>query len=461
MSSRSYYVVGGGISGLTAAYRLRAAAGGDATITLFDPGDRLGGVLRTELVAGRPMDLGAEAFVRRRPEMPALLAELDLSGRQLATTGARPLIYSQQELHPLPTATVVGIPSSASSLAGLVDDATVARINAEPERPLTWQPGSDPAVAELVGDRFGEQAVARSVDPLLGGVYAGSAATIGLRAAAPSLAAALDRGATSLTDAVRQGLPPATGAPVFGALDGGYQVLIDELVERSRLRWLRATVDRLERAERGWVLSDHTGGRWNADAVILAIPAPRLARLIDHSDGLAPRSYAAASRITSASSVVVALAVPGNTPFPECSGVLVASGERLRAKAITLSSRKWGLRGDVQFLRLSFGRAGEDVAASASDDDLLAWSVGDLATVFGLALDPIDAHVRRWIDAMPQYGPGHSDLVAEVRAGLPPTLAVAGSYLDGIGVPACIGAAGRAVERVIGAVEAQDAEVAR
>ena len=87
-----------------------------------------------------------------------------------------------------------------------------------------------------MGDRFGEQVVARSVDPLLSGVYAGSAATIGLRAAAPSVAAALDRGATSLTDAVRQGLPPATGGPVFGALDGGYQVLIDELVDRSRLQ---------------------------------------------------------------------------------------------------------------------------------------------------------------------------------------------------------------------------------
>ena len=181
------------------------------SITLFDPGEKLGGVLRTERVGGRPMDLGAEAFVLRRPEMPALLAELGLSDRQLATTGARPLIYSQRELHPLPTGTVVGIPSSAASLAGLVDDATIARIDAEPARPFSWQPGSDPAVAELVGDRFGEQAVARSVDPLLGGVYAGSAATIGLRAAAPSVAAALDRGATSLTDAVRQGLPPATG----------------------------------------------------------------------------------------------------------------------------------------------------------------------------------------------------------------------------------------------------------
>lgn len=440
MSARSYCVVGGGISGLTAAYRLREACGADATITLFDPADRLGGVLRTERVAGRPMDLGAEAFVLRRPEMPALLAELGLSGRQRGTTGARPLIYSQRELHPLPAGTVVGIPSSAASVEGLVDEATLARIDDEPGRPFQWRPGGDPAVADLVGDRFGEQVVARSVDPLLSGVYAGSAATIGLRAAAPSVAAALDRGAASLTDAVRQGLPPATGAPVFGALDGGYQTLIDELVERSRVRWVRAAVQRLEP---GWELYDDAGAQWHADAVILAIPAPRLVALLD---GVAPRSAAAAGRIENASSAVVALAVPANTPFPECSGVLVASGEPLRAKAITLSSRKWGIEGDVQFLRLSFGRFGDQVARSASDDELLGWALSDLVDVFGLTVDPLDARVQRWVDAMPQYGPGHADVVAEVRAGLPPTLAVAGSFLDGIGVPACVGAAGRAIE---------------
>jgi protoporphyrinogen oxidase len=460
MTARAFCVVGGGISGLAAAYRLRAAAGDDATITLFDPADRLGGILRTEQVGGRPMDLGAEAFVLRRPEMPALLAELGLSGRQLATTGARPLIYSEQELHPLPAGTVVGIPSSAASMAGLVDEATVARIDAEPARPLGWQPGSDPAVAELVGDRFGPQVVARSVDPLLSGVYAGSAATIGLRAAAPSVAAALDGGAASLTDAVRRGLPAITGAPVFGAIDGGYQVLIDELVERARLRWVRAAVERVDPAEPGWSLLDGTGARWHADAVILALPAERLAALVD---GIAPRTSAAARRIESASSVVVALAVPADTPFPQCSGVLVASGEPLRAKAITLSSQKWGRkrRGDAQLLRLSFGRFGDDVAASTSDDELLGWALSDLVDVFDLAVDPVDARVQRWIDAMPQYGPGHADVVAEVRAGLPPTLAVAGSYLDGIGVPACVGAAGRAAERVIRAVEGLDAEVAR
>ncbi|WP_152408781.1 FAD-dependent oxidoreductase, partial [Mycobacterium tuberculosis] len=247
-------------------------------------------------------------------------------------------------------------------------------------------------------------------------------------------------------------LPPGSGGPVFGALDGGYQVLLDGLVRRSRVHWVRARVVQLER---GWVLRDETGGRWQADAVILAVPAPRLARLVD---GIAPRTHAAARQIVSASSAVVALAVPGGTAFPHCSGVLVAGDESPHAKAITLSSRKWGQRGDVALLRLSFGRFGDEPALTASDDQLLAWAADDLVTVFGVAVDPVDVRVRRWIEAMPQYGPGHADVVAELRAGLPPTLAVAGSYLDGIGVPACVGAAGRAVTSVI---EALDAQVAR
>ena len=449
----SYCVVGGGISGLTAAYRLRVALGDEASITLFDPADRLGGVLRTEQVGGIPVDVGAEAFVVRRPEMPALLAELGMANRHVGTTGARPLIYSQDRLHPLPPATLNGIPSSAESMAGLVNDATLARIASEPSRPFHWQPGGDPVVADLVADRFGEQVVARSVDPMLSGVYAGSAATIGVRSAAPTLAGALDAGAAHLTDAVRQALMSVTAGPVFGSVGGGYAVLVDELVRRSRPNWVPAAVDGIEAIEApagGWTLHDDAGGQWRADAVILAVPAARLVGLVDR---IAPRTAAAASRVASASSVVVAMAVPRGIRFPQNSGVLVASGERLHAKAITLSSRKWGRRTDVELLRLSFGRFGDEVARRASDDELLAWAIQDLADVFGLAVDPVDVCIRRWLEAMPQYGPGHRDLVAELRAGLPPTVAVAGSYLDGIGVPACIGAAGRAVTGAIRAVE--------
>jgi oxygen-dependent protoporphyrinogen oxidase len=443
-----YCVVGGGISGLVAAYRLRVASGPDADITVFDPADRLGGVLRTERVGGQPLDVGAEAFIARRPEVPALLAELGLSARQIGTTGVRPLIYSRGRLHPMPAGTLQGIPAQASALAGLVDDATLARVADEGARPLAWDRSADPAVGELVGDRFGEQVVTRSVDPLLAGVYAGSAATIGLRSAVPTLASALDRGAPSLTDAVRQALAgagPVTGS-VFGAVEGGYAVLLDHLTRQADVRWAQVAVERVDRSGQGWAVVDDEGTTWPAHAVVLALPAPRLPRVIE---AVAPRTAAAARRIRVASAALVALALPGGTPLPQQSGVLVAGGERLRAKAITLSSRKWGQRGNVELVRLSYGRFGDDLARSAGDEDLLSWAAQDLEDVFGIRTEPEDSHVHRWIDAMPQYGPGHAALVAELRAGLPRGLAVTGGYLDGIGVPACVAAATRAAAALL------------
>jgi len=134
--------------------------------------------------------------------------------------------------------------------------------------------------------------------------------------------------------------------------------------------------------------------------------------------------------------------------------VLVATGERLHAKAITLSTRKWGARGNAELLRMSFGRFGDDIARTTDDHDLQAWAVDDLATVFGVSVDPIDVLVHRWIGALPQYAPGHGDLAAEIQAGLPSTLAIAGNYLDGVGVPACMAAAGRAAATVVAATAA-------
>jgi oxygen-dependent protoporphyrinogen oxidase len=445
VTAKSYAVVGGGISGLAAAYRLRRAAGPDAVITVYDPADRLGGILRTERLAGQVMDIGAEAFVVRRPEVPALLRELGLADRQRVPTGVRPLLYSQARLHQLPAGTVNGLPSQGAALAGLVDDATVARIAAEPTRPLPWRPGDDPAVAAIVGDRFGPQVVARSVDPMLSGVYAGSSAGIGLRSAVPPVAAELDRGAPSLTAAVRAVLPPTGPGPVFGAIDGGYRVLLDALVEASGLVWAPTAIAELRADRRGWLVGDDEGTEYRADAVVLAAPIGPTADLLEH---VAPQAAAIAKRIPVASSVVVGLAIPGGTPLPEQSGVLVASGEALHAKAITLSTRKWGPTGNVELVRLSFGRHGDTIAASTADERLVSWAVADLETVFGVRVDPVDVLVHRWLDAMPQYGPGHPRLVAQLRAGLPPGLALAGNYLDGIGVPACLVAAGRAVEHL-------------
>ncbi|MCE9515251.1 MAG: protoporphyrinogen oxidase, partial [Mycobacterium sp.] len=362
--SRRYCILGGGISGLVAAYRIRAAVGADDEIVLLDPTDRLGGVLRTEQLGGQPMDVGAEAFVARRPEVGALMAELGLAGTQIATTGVRPTIYSQDRLHPLPAGAVNGIPGTAESVAGLVDRACVATIAAEAQRPLSWRLGDDPSVGQLVADRFGEQVVARSVDPMLSGVYAGSAATIGLRSAAPTLAAALDAGAGSLTAAVRRALPPSTAGPVFAAVAGGYRVLLDALVAAGRPRWIQAPATAIAPDGPGWAVTDGTGQTWHADAVVLALPAPRAAALLA---GVAPDAADAAGGVATASAVVLAMAMPAGTPFPPQSGVLVATGESLHAKAITLTSRKWGARGSDELLRMSFGRFGDDIARTASE----------------------------------------------------------------------------------------------
>ncbi|MCG5433915.1 protoporphyrinogen oxidase [Mycobacterium sp. MYCO198283] len=447
----SYCVVGGGIAGLTAAYRLRRALGDDATITLFEPAD-LGGILQTRELAGHPVDVGAEAFVARRPEVPALLAELGLADRRVETTGARPLIYSEGRLHPLPTGTVNGIPAAPEPLAGLVDDATLATMRDEPARPMRWARGADPAVGEVVADRFGDQVVARSVDPMLSGVYAGSARTIGIRAAAPGVAAALDAGAANLTAAVAQALPPATGAPVFNAVAGGYRVLVAELVRRAAADLQRAAVTDLVSDGGRWRL--RAGDRWwSADGVVLAVPAPVLPVLLADA---APAVAAAAARIRAASSVVLAMALPPDTALPQQSGVLVATGEPLHAKAITLTSRKWGRGGDVELLRMSFGRLGDQVARAVSDETLRGWALEDLRTVFGLSVEPIAVATARWLDAMPQYGPGHAGLVAELRGGLPPGLVLAGNFLDGIGVPACVAsgtAAAAALRTVSGTME--------
>lgn len=264
-------VVGGGISGLVAAYRLRTLLGPEADVLVLDRAERVGGILYTGELAGEPLDLGAEAFVGRRPEVPALLRELELESQLVTPAGLRPLVWSAGAAHPLPVGTLMGIPATAESMRGLVDTATLDRVASEPGRPLTWESGSDTDVYGLVADRFGAQVAERSVDPLLGGVYAGSSRSIGVRAALPALAAALDSGAASLTAAVGAALPPPSNAPVFGGIRDGYRVLLDALAARSGAKFVTATPGtRLARGLRGWVV-DPIGA---VDAVVLATPRP-------------------------------------------------------------------------------------------------------------------------------------------------------------------------------------------
>ncbi|MFF5036157.1 protoporphyrinogen oxidase [Nocardia salmonicida] len=439
-------VVGGGISGLVAAYRLRQRLGDSVDIVVLEQGGRVGGVLHTRELAGEPVDLGAEAFVGRRPEVIELMNELGLADQLVRPAGKRPLIWAQGSAHPLPGRTLMGIPSDAESLRGLVDDATLDRVAAEAQRPLHWEPRSDVDVQTLVGDRFGRQVVERSVDPLLGGVYAGISASIGVRAALPTLAEALDHGASSLTEAVRAAMPAPSSAPVFGGLRDGYGALLAALADASGARFVTTTAaTRVARAPRGWVV-DPLGA---VDAVVIATPAPVAARLLHY---LAPEAAQAAAGIELSSSALVAMALPRDTPLPDNSGILVATGEPLRAKAFTLSSRKWPhlAERDVALVRASFGRLGDDKSLSWTDDDLVAAAVTDLSTVTGIPITPLEAVVQRWPGGLPQYAPGHTERIATLESAIAPLdgIAVAGAYLHGVGVPACVASGTAAAERV-------------
>lgn len=436
-------VVGGGVSGLVAVYRLRRLLGLEAELHLFEAHEVLGGKLASGALGGGTVELGAEAFVVRRPEVPALLAELGLEGQRVAPSAARPLIWSGGRGHTLPGGTLMGIPVAAESVRGLVDEATVAQLQAEPLRPFAWRRGQDISVAELVGDRFGAQVVHRSVDPLLGGVYAGDSATIGVRAALPGLAKALDEGAQSLTAAVATALPPPLPGPVFGTLRGGYQVLLAALRDRAQaLVTTGRPVPAITRLDRGWAI----GGAGVFDGIVLAVPAREVARLLA---GIAPGASAAAAGIGAADSALVSLELPHGTELPEHSGVLVATGEPLAAKAFTFTSRKWPHLAGRVLLRASFGRYGERV--ERSDGELVEAALADLATISGIGARPVAARVQWWRGGLPQYAPGHCDTVTAIEeavAGLP-GLEVAGAYLHGVGVPACVGSGDGAARRLV------------
>ena len=463
-------VIGGGISGLAAAHRLRTLLGSGAAITVLEQRDRLGGVLRTIDLAGVPYDVGAEAFLARRPEIPALLAELGIAGELVHPTSAAPSIRAGGRTGALPGGTLLGVPTSAARLDSLLSGHGAAAVAAEPDLPLSWEPGGDVVLGRLLRARFGDELADRLADPLLGGVYAGRVDALGLRATIPALAAALDEGAPSLTEAATQAAAPPTTAPesgpgaagpVFGALRGGYQVLLDALVAAARAEIrLRTTVRALQRTPAGWrlTLGPTTSPEvLDVDAVLLAVPAPAAARVLAD---VAPVAAQAAGEIELASSVVVALAyrAADASTLPPTSGVLVASDEPLAIKGATHSTSKWAhLAPDGMVrLRASLGRFGEAATLQVDDAELVRRVRADLATLTGITAEPVAVHVQRWGGGLPQYAVRHLDRVCAIEDGMPAGLAVAGAALHGVGVPACVGTARAAAERLADALDRQD-----
>jgi protoporphyrinogen/coproporphyrinogen III oxidase len=456
-------VIGGGIAGLAAAHELRRLLGDRVEITVVESAARLGGKLRTTELAGQPIDVGAEAFVTRNPTALRLIEDLGLSELLVHPVLSAATVRAAGRTVSLPRRTFLGLPAGADEVRPVLSPEGVAKVAAERELPsldlLRDPEAPDVSVGQVIGRRFGRELVDRLVEPLLGGVYAGRADLLGLRATMPALAEITG----SLTDAVGRILgPPVDGPrkPLFGAIRGGMDVLINELARQSgaTIR-LGLPVRALQRAERGWRLeigSAPSPEFMTADAVVLAVPAPAARRLLADE---VPEASAAYAHIEVASMAVVSMALPPDAALPEATGVLLAVGERhadgtpFTAKAFTFTSRKWGrVDGEPMQLRASVGRFGETAALQRDDDDLVTAVLADLRELTGVAIAPVERIVTRWGGGLPQYGIEHTASVAALERAIRkmPGLAVAGATLHGVGVPATIDTA-HAAAAAIGA----------
>jgi oxygen-dependent protoporphyrinogen oxidase len=293
----------------------------------------------------------------------------------------------------------------------------------------------DIAVGELVGRRLGREVVELLVDPLLGGVYAGRADRLSLQATMPALAAAVAT-TRSLILAARQSRATSTG-PVFAGLPGGLGRLPAAVAKASGATIRTGTTVRaLERTATGWRLT--TGSTADpayvdADAVVIAVPAAPAARLLRD---VAPTAAADLAEIDYASVAIVTLVLAGQTPG-DGSGYLVPAVEGLSTKAVTFTSRKWGLSGNA-VVRASVGRIGDEVELQREDSELVRVVLAELERVVGPVGALVDSRVSRWGGGLPQYAVGHVDRVRRIKAALPQGLAVAGAAYEGIGVPAVI-----------------------
>ncbi|WP_367130566.1 protoporphyrinogen oxidase [Saccharothrix sp. HUAS TT1] len=471
MSAVRVAVVGGGISGLAAAHRLRRLLGPGAEITVVEQSGRLGGKLRTVEVGGRAYDVGAEAFLHRRPEAVGLVAELGLADQVEHPTTAPASIHAAGDTRPIPARTLMGVPTSVDAVSEVLSPDGLRRVAAEPDLPPVRLAGADVSVGALLRERFGPEVGDRLVGPLLGGVYAGRADDLGLRATMPQLAAALDSGIGSLLAAAATSVPAptppgVTRPPVFGTLRSGLSTLVERLAEAAgaTIR-LGLPVRALIRRDRGWRLEIGSAAaprHLDVDGVVLAVPAPAARKLLADVAPAASRRYA---EVEVASMAVVALALPPGTELPPRSGVLLAEGERtadgvpFTAKAFTFSSRKWahlaggpvgGSRQEPVLVRGSVGRHGEAHLLQRDDAELVAAVRHDLRLLTGVTAEPVDTAVTRWGGGLPQYGVGHLDVVRGVEDAVAdvPGLAVAGAALHGVGIPACIATADAAAARV-------------
>ncbi|BBO31275.1 protoporphyrinogen oxidase [Lacipirellula parvula] len=465
-------VVGGGISGLAAAHRLRKLLP-RAELQLFDASDRLGGPLYTLAHDDALLEQGADSFLIKTPFALDLCRELGLADQLIPTSEQhrRALVVRDGQLVPVPEGFVLMKPQLLKPMlqSPLFSLLGKARLAAEPLALVPAEvnrPGYDESVASFATRRLGREVYQRLVEPLIAGVYVADAHKLSLAATYPEFLEAERvhgslwrsvRKARSLAKPEEPGAAPATAARYgqFVTLRGGLRGLVDALVATlpaNALR-LRTPVMQVERhATNHWTLRTTPGAPLeHFDGVIVAAHAPQASPLLKHLDGDLSNELAA---IEYASSAVVTLVYHRqDIDHPlDGFGIVVPAIERRPIVAASFLTVKFPSHGPAgrAIVRVFSGGALQPDKVDRDDAELIKIAAEQMADLIGAHGLPIETHVMRWRDAMPQYHVGHVARVESIEARVASHngLELAGNAYRGVGIPQSIHSGRNAAERL-------------
>lgn len=457
-------IIGGGISGLAAAYRLlelRAEHQQDFNLTVIEAAPRAGGIIQTEIRDGFLLERGPDSFITEKPETLSLARRLNLESHLIQTNEAhrRTFVVRRGRLCPVPDGFHLVAPGEMRSFlsSDIFSWAGKARMLLD----LVLPRGSasrDESLAGFVRRRFGREALERMAQPMIGGIYTADPETLSLKAAMPRLLE-MEQKHRSLIRAVRSlqqnGLAREAGArySLFMSFDRGMQVLTDRLVEsiaKGASVLFKTRVDAIELDGNVWRITTNNQAL-TADSICLAVPAFVAADLLRRTDEKLALELASMPYASSATINLAYRREDVEHPL-EGFGFVVPFVEKRTLMACTFSSVKFAGRapdGHV-LLRVFVGGALQPEVMDLPDEELLAQVSRDLRDLLGTRGPALFSEISRWPKSMPQYLLGHLEKVERIRNSIAnvPNLAIAGNVFTGPGLSDCIRSGQAAAEQL-------------
>lgn len=449
--ARRPVIIGGGIAGLAAAYEFSQAG---LRPLVIEERPRLGGVIQTETVDGCVLEAGPDSFLSAKPAGLELITELGLGGDVIGSNDRERVTYlvRRNRLVPMPDGLMMMVPTRILPVAmsPLLGWGTKMRMGLEYFKSPPSSPPPDRTVAEFIREHYGQETVDYLAEPLLSGVYGGTADSLSVNSVLPRFVE-IERKYGSLTKGVLAARRLQAGqgkAPLFRTLRGGLQQLIDKLTPYAEPLHRRA--EAVERIEGGYRI--RAGGDWiETDVLVLALPAYAAGALLKP---LHAQLAGWLEEVPYSSSITLALVFDTKDcgPIPPGHGFLVPRPERKTLVACTFVQAKFNHRvpPGKSVLRCFLGGAGNEAILDQSDDDIVAAVQAELKQLLGWTSKPAAIRLTRWRRAMAQYTVGHTARVAAIRGAINqmPGLELAGNAYDGIGIPDCI-RLGRAAARAL------------